>query len=61
MHLATDITLLMIASTVPGTHVDHIVPLVSKFVCGLHCEANLQLLPGPENQRKGNRVWPDMP
>lgn len=50
-----------LASATPGTHVDHIVPLVSKLVCGLHCEANLQLLPGPENQRKGNRVWPDMP
>lgn len=42
-------------------HVDHMVPLQSKLVCGLHCEANLQILPGVDNQRKSNRVWPDMP
>lgn len=42
-------------------HVDHIVPLNSPLVCGLHCEANLQLLPGPLNEKKGNRHWPDMP
>lgn len=41
-------------------HVDHVVPLNSPLVCGLHCEANLQLLPGPENSRKHNRYWPDM-
>ncbi len=42
-------------------HVDHIVPLNSAIVSGLHNEFNLQLLPGQDNLRKGNRHWPDMP
>lgn len=41
-------------------HVDHIVPLRSDRVCGLHCAANLQVIPASVNQSKNNLVWPDM-
>ena len=42
-------------------HVDHIVPLRSVIVCGLHAEHNLQVIPASQNHAKWNRVWPDMP
>ncbi len=40
---------------------DHIVPLKSKIVCGLHCESNLRVITKQQNQFKLNRKWPDMP
>lgn len=41
--------------------VDHIVPLNSPIVCGLHNEFNLRIITARDNQVKGNRYWPDMP
>ena len=43
-----------------GLQVDHIIPLQSDYVCGLHWEGNLQLLTKTENLSKGNLTWPKM-
>lgn len=42
-------------------HIDHVVPLKSALVSGLHVKDNLQLLTETENLQKNNRVWPSMP
>lgn len=42
-------------------HVDHIVPIKSKIVCGLHVENNMRVILARTNIQKSNIIWPDMP
>lgn len=42
-------------------HVDHVVPIKSDIVCGLHSHTNLAISIGAWNIAKHNRYWPDMP
>lgn len=37
-------------------HVDHVVPLVHPFVCGLHTHDNLRLITARDNGRKSNHI-----
>lgn len=37
-------------------HVDHVIPLRSRIVCGLHAHTNLRVIPAEENIRKSNKL-----
>ena len=44
-----------------GEQVDHIIPLISDKVCGLHVQNNMQIIPAEINLKNSNTWWPQMP
>jgi hypothetical protein len=52
--LYADAIVLTEATGIPH-EVDHIIPILHPLVCGLHCEANMQVLTRAENRCKSNK------
>jgi hypothetical protein len=48
----------MASATGENFEVDHIYPLNSDFMCGLHLPSNLIVLSASDNARKSNTWWP---
>lgn len=60
MSLIYDVRQILEAQTGERYDVDHIVPINSPYVCGLHCEANLEICRAAVNRSKRNKIWPHM-
>ena len=40
--------------------VDHVIPLINDYICGLHVPLNLKIVPRLYNAKKSNRTYPGM-
>lgn len=54
---AFDLAQLRLVATQLEWHVDHLIPLRARKASGLHCAANVQVIPGVLNQSKHCRMW----
>ncbi len=56
MEEAADLTFLRWEQTGIAWDVDHMIPLQARRATGLHCAANIQVIPSTMNRRKHNRM-----
>lgn len=57
MEEAHDLARLREEATGAPWHVDHMLPLQGRTVCGLHVANNIQVIPASLNIAKGNKPW----